>query len=541
MLRKLLVIGVFLAALAPSAYLAWTLRTMPHLGFYHDDSLYWVSARSLATGNGYRIESLPSQPYQTKYPPLYPALLALIWKLNPNFPQNLPIATLFAWSLLPIFLIALWFLLRRYGLPRWERNVLLALAACSPVTIVFSFSLMAELLFTALLLATIILAERAGKPEAPLWLAVIAGLLGALAYLTKSVAAPLLLTAPLCLAYQRQFRKAIAFGVAMFPAVAGWQWWVTSHLSHSWDLVTLYYTNYTAYEIYNVPLHDLPRVVWYNLDGFLQGAGRLLIFDVPYGSPYFERVIAVAAIAGCVRLTKRTRAYQYPLAALGISALLLVWHFPPDQRFVFPLYPLLLMGFATEVRNVCQAVQINWSKPVFADRFAAAGIGALVATIAAVAVFCNIFALTRFFPDLFASYAADLAARRHAYEWIDDNVPSDANVYAYRDPLVFLYTGRRACSLPIPPKFYYHNDDSAIERMMASTADFARQQRLGYLLLTSEDYYRDLRAQGTNGLVRAMQSGAFQKVYQRRGAAVYKLNSAGDAAANVRAGLRPIP
>ena len=61
-LRKLTVIGVFLAALVPSAYLAWTLRTMPHLGFYHDDSIYWVSARSLATGNGYRIESLPGSP-----------------------------------------------------------------------------------------------------------------------------------------------------------------------------------------------------------------------------------------------------------------------------------------------------------------------------------------------------------------------------------------------------------------------------------------------------------------------------------------------
>ena len=90
----------------PSAYLAWTLRTMPHLGFYHDDSIYWVSARSLAMGDGYRIESLPGQPYQTKYPPLYPALLAGIWKINPQFPANLPLATLFAWLLLPLFLAA---------------------------------------------------------------------------------------------------------------------------------------------------------------------------------------------------------------------------------------------------------------------------------------------------------------------------------------------------------------------------------------------------------------------------------------------------
>ena len=56
---------------------------MPHLGFYHDDTINLVSAKALADGNGYRIPSLPQQPWQTKYPPIFPALLALVWKLNP--------------------------------------------------------------------------------------------------------------------------------------------------------------------------------------------------------------------------------------------------------------------------------------------------------------------------------------------------------------------------------------------------------------------------------------------------------------------------
>ena len=82
MLRKLTAAGVFILALAPSAYLAWTLRAMPHLGFYHDDSIYWVSAKSLAEGHEYRIASLPGQPYQSKYPPLYSTLLAGVWKID---------------------------------------------------------------------------------------------------------------------------------------------------------------------------------------------------------------------------------------------------------------------------------------------------------------------------------------------------------------------------------------------------------------------------------------------------------------------------
>ena len=535
MLRKLTIIGVFLAALAPSAYLAWTLRSMPHLGFYHDDSIYWISGRSLAMGDGYRIESLPGQPYQTKYPPLYPALLAAIWKLDPRFPENLPLATLFAWLLLPLFLASLWFLLREYGFSLRERYLLILMAALSPVTVVFSFSLMPELLFTAMLLASLILAERAMKPEASRWLTLLAGMCAALAYLAKSIAAPLLLTVPLCFALRRHFRKAALFCAAMLPAVAGWQWWMARHLAHSRDLVTLYYTNYVGFQIYNVPLRDLPLVIWYNLDGFLQGAGKLLIFDLPYGSKHLERVIAIAAIAGCIRLAMRKRALQYPLAALGMSAILLVWHFPPDQRFVFPLYPLLLMGLATEARNLGGALRLAWAKPAFADRCAVAGFGTLLAGLAAFAFFCTVFGLSHVIPDLFASYRADFDARQRAYEWINRNVPRDANVYAYQDPVMFLYTGHKACRLPIPPKFLYHGDDSGIDKLMGSMADFARGYQLEYLLLTPDDYYRDLDAKGTHGLTEAMKSSAFQKLYGSSLVSVYKLNDR----LNVEASLHP--
>jgi len=278
-------------------------------------------------------------------------------------------------------------------------------------------------------------------------------------------------------------------------------------------------------------------VIWYNVDGFLTGAGKLLIFDLPYGSPHLERVLTIAAVAGCIRLVKRRRDLQYPLAALGMSAILLVWHFPPDQRFVFPLFPLLLMGLATEVGHIVGALRINWAKPAFADRCAAAGLGVLFTSIAVFGVFCTVYGVTYFLPDLFRSYRADFEARRPAYEWIAQHAPAAANVYAYEDPLVFLYTGRKACSLPIPPKFYYHRDDAGVEKLMASMADFARGYRLNYLLLTPEDYNRDLHAMGTKGLTEAMQSSAFQKLYASGSVAVYKLNSEPQATASLRHGL----
>jgi hypothetical protein len=58
-------------------------------GMYHDDSIYLVSAKSLADGLGYKIISLPGEPVQSKYPIGFPLYLAAFWKLFPQFPQNL--------------------------------------------------------------------------------------------------------------------------------------------------------------------------------------------------------------------------------------------------------------------------------------------------------------------------------------------------------------------------------------------------------------------------------------------------------------------
>jgi hypothetical protein len=533
MLKRLTAAAVFVFALAPSAYLAWTLRAMPHLGYYHDDSIYWVSAQSLAQGNGYKIASLPGEPYQTKYPPVYPALLAGIWKINPNFPSNLPLATLFAWLLLPVYLAVAWLAFRQLGFDWRQQCAMVAITGLSPVAAVFSFSLMPELLFASLLLASILLAERSLEAASWRWLPVLAGICGALAYLTKSSAAPLLFTAPLCFLLRKQFAKAAMFFAAMLPAVAGWQWWVTGHLSRSLDLVTLYYTNYAGYQLYNVPLRDLPLVVWHNLDAYLMGLGTLLTFDVPIGSKHLERVVAVAAIAGCVRLARRTGRLQFPMAALGISALMLIWHFTPDQRFVFPLYPVFLAGLWTELANVYRAIQISWKKPAKADRGAAVALAGVLGGFVLFVAASTAFGLFAFLPALFATYRMDLEARLPAYQWIARNSPPHAQVFAYDDPLLYLYTGRKSCGLPVPPKLQYHGDEAGIDYLLTSIPGFAREHQLGYLLLTHDDFYRDLHERGARVLDGAVNSNsAFHKLYVSPAATVYRFTGLEQARAN---------
>ena len=160
-------------------------------------------------GDGYRIESLPGQPYQTKYPPLYPALLAGIWKLNPQFPANLVHSPRCSpGCCCRCSCGALWVLLREYGFSLRARYVMVLMAGLSPVTVVFSFSLMPELLFTALLIG-----ERdPGRTRHEAGSAAVGwlswpGFWRGLAYLTKSIAAPLLFTVPLCFALRKHFRE----------------------------------------------------------------------------------------------------------------------------------------------------------------------------------------------------------------------------------------------------------------------------------------------------------------------------------------------
>ena len=92
MIRKIAIVIGFLSLVALIAKPIWEARQQWHWGQGQDDGIYWVTAKSLADGDGYRVASLPGKPYAIKYPPLYPLYLSIAWRLQPSFPQNLPVA-----------------------------------------------------------------------------------------------------------------------------------------------------------------------------------------------------------------------------------------------------------------------------------------------------------------------------------------------------------------------------------------------------------------------------------------------------------------
>ena len=113
-----------LVALAASVGLflvvGWLSLSTGDIGTIHDDGIYVVTARSLAVTGEYRITSLPGEPNQRKYPIVFPAMLAAVWRIAGNFPAN--IVWLKAVSLLAgaVFLSLTFGLLRTVGAERLD-------------------------------------------------------------------------------------------------------------------------------------------------------------------------------------------------------------------------------------------------------------------------------------------------------------------------------------------------------------------------------------------------------------------------------------
>ena len=94
-----------LALSLPTLLFVWINRDVPHFGVLQDDGMYLIDGKALAEGAGYRILSLPAQPYDTRYPPLYPLYLSLAWLAAPSYPATLAGAVMLSWLCLPMVLL----------------------------------------------------------------------------------------------------------------------------------------------------------------------------------------------------------------------------------------------------------------------------------------------------------------------------------------------------------------------------------------------------------------------------------------------------
>jgi hypothetical protein len=509
---------LFLLLLVPSAYYAWKNPDMPEFGKLHDDGILFVSAKSIATGQGFRILSLPEHPAQTKYPVLYPLYLSLIWRVNGNFPDNLTTARWFSWPLLVLSLVLSWIYWRDQ---KWCW-IVVALLAISPYMILFGDGLFSEIFFLCWLLGALIVGRREG-----LAMALFAGILAGLAYLTRTAGIALILAMPAYYLWQKESRRAVAFATGMLPFIIGWGLWSATHKFHAASDTLAYYTDYARFQFLNVGLDNIAVVLWKNTDELLYSIGSLIVPQVVALLPVkiLTQVIAIAMISGIVRLARRGIAVPYALFALVSSGMLIVWHFPPTERFVLPIFPLLAAGLVVELEHLGQMLRTAFRHKDVSQRVVAGGFAVVVVAIFGGALALQLFVTFKAMPDQARVDRENLRETRETYAWISQHLRAGAGILSNDDPSLFLYTGHPGNYAPLMPRWWYASDHEKIIGFFKDVVPYCRMRGFEYILATSADVGRWTGEEDAPAVERAMtENPLLERVYRApSGATIYRV------------------
>jgi hypothetical protein len=475
--------------LAPSAQFFWRNRDMPEFAFLHDDGIQYLTGKSLADGAGYRISSLPETPAETKYPPLFPLYLSIVWRINPSFPGNLRLASIFLWVLMIALVALAWRVYAKAGLPPWKYYVVCGLLAVNPYLILFGVTPFSEVFFTCFVLLTILLIELAG----PQWIFA-AGLAAGCAYLSRTAGIALLIAVPLWLLWKKQRKEAAIFTSAMLPFVIGWSLWSRSQMHPGGDTTLIYYVDYLRYQFLNVGFDNLAVVLYKNFDQALYGIGSLILPKVIDLSPVkiLTQTLGIASIVGIVRLVRRGVMVPYALFALFSLVILVLWHFPPNERFVLPLLPLIALGFVEEVEQLVRNLKLAFRHKDKSQRVAAGMMASVAALLVAAIVGLQCFVTFSFLDESAREKRAKLQDLMKAYAWISSNLPASARILSYDDPLTYLYTGHQGNYLPLLPRLWYAEDHVKIQAAYRDLAEYCRSRGLDYVYFTTEDPGREV-------------------------------------------------
>jgi hypothetical protein len=459
-LRSLETLAPFLAAALACAVIASLVEPYP-VGIFHDDGVYLILARSLASADGYRYLHLPGAPIATHYPPAYPILLALLLTVGGALPKSITILLLANAVLLGVATWALTqFMRRRLG---WTPLAAAGIAVASTVSlpmVMLSTLVMSEVLFLAVCIPLLTMSERAVTAERRrARLFALGAMVGALA-LVRMQGVVLAAVVGCLLAVRQDWRKAAYLLAGAVLVTIPWQLWVAFHDRSIPPELRGSYGSYVGWFFDGLRTGGF-RLLTGTISRNLSEATGLLADRFAPWRPGFGRIAGVVVAAlffltGSVRFFRRAPVTLWFVVAY--LALTLVWPYAP-WRFIWGIWPLIIVIIACGV-HAC----ITWS-PV-------APIPRLVRVIPAAALAALVMGAIRAERAAYVSHAWSTPVReataRIAPEmrWLTDNARPHETVVADAEPLVYLFTRHRA----VPPVPFTANEYVAARTLTADTA-----------------------------------------------------------------------
>ena len=474
-------------------------------GTFHDDSIYVTTAKSLATGQGYRIISLPYEPAQTKYPPFYPILLSMIWRAYPKFPTNLIAMMLLSTVVTIVLLVTTWRYLTDHlysAVPL--ANIVIVLTALNWRTLILATSIFSEMLFAFLSVAALYLAEKYEKERAHPPLALLLGILMGLTFLTRSSGIALMIAVGSYFFVRRRWRQALLpLGVASL-FVIGWVVWSYANRTTFSTGNATYYTSYVkdfASILNDVGDHSISaklgaiaNIVVENLIGAIVVSIPVVCTGLNYGSVASLSGLSLGLTVGTILLFFLVIAAGFVRHSLrgfrllhyfviSYLALHLFWPYASYDRFLMCVLPFLLLFFITEFELPISLIKRKASSQI-SGKMSAGFIAIMLFLCAGVLLFSYIYGISQTLSSL-------NEADKHSAEdyrlidWINQYTNGDDILICYRDPKYYLYTGRKAISFSWPKKgSSWEGQQDLIRRIVNETKG-------RYLILTSTDFNHD--------------------------------------------------
>jgi Dolichyl-phosphate-mannose-protein mannosyltransferase len=407
------------------------------VGALRDDSMYLELAKALAGGQGYQWLNLPGAPAATHFPPGYPAVLALLWKIAPVFPANVVLFklanTLF--TTLSAVCVAR-FVKRRFEMSEVAASLFALAAVLAVPVLTLATQVMSEPLFLLALLTTLFVAEDVLDDPEVRWPRLVAlGLLAGATTLVRTNGVALLPALVLALCLRRRFRSAALFGLVMLALLLPWQLWVAAHAELVPAPMRGNYGSYAAL------LADAVRARGVSFLAAVAARtsreiATMLQYVVAPGASTPVRVTALVfstalASLGIRPLWRRAPATALCLASYG--AIVLFWPYTP-ARFLWCVWPLLLLLPVLGARELSAWAPQRRGQRL--TRLAALG-GA-----AALAMGYSTFDFISFRNGSWSAsgYAERL---RPLLVYVATKTPRDAVVATEAENTVYLYTGHR--------------------------------------------------------------------------------------------------
>jgi hypothetical protein len=420
--------------------LAVAVLTPQPAGVFWDDGVYLASARTLAHGEGYRFANLPGSPAAVHFPPLWSALLAVVWLVAPDFPANMTLFRLVNPLLAAVgAALACRYAIGTLRLPAGVAVVMVSVFAVMLPVLILTGVLFSEPMFFCMLILALFAADHAVR-EGGWRRALAAGALTGAVVLTRSTGLALVPAVAFALLLARRNREAVVATGTALALLLPWQLWSGARVSELAEPFRGNYGPYLSWFGAAVRERGMPYVADIARTNLVTFERTIAVVFFPIGMrelrPLLVALTVVIGVIGLAAVFQRARTLFFFLFAY--TAIVIVWPYAPD-RFAWAIWPLI--GIVLGAGGMTAWRMARRAAAPVGERLSAGLLVGVTALLVAGAAFYTGRGISRGW--------ADIAQRRNAerlapvVDWVKARTPESAVIACDGDPLVYLYTGRK--------------------------------------------------------------------------------------------------